>query len=124
MNQSFRIFRASLAALAAAALLSACSTTGPAGSAGGEEAGAPGSVHDPLIDAPHRALMTCTSEEPVTVGKRVSEIPFACPDINVSATLSELRDAGWRILSMDIGEDTEKDSHVGFPVTIQIRKLF
>lgn len=123
MNQSFRLFRASLAALAAAALLSACSTTGPAGGAG-EGGEASGGVHDPLIDAPHRALMTCTSEEPVTVAKRVSEIPFACPDINVSATLSELRDAGWRILSMDIGEDTEKDSHVGFPVTIQIRKLF
>ena len=85
---------------------------------------ADGNLHDPLLDAPNRSLMTCTSEAPVTVLQRVGEVPFACPDLGVSATLDELRDAGWRILRLDIGEDLESDSHVGFPVTVQVRKLF
>lgn len=121
--------RALLVAAAAALLLSACSTahytgdtiSGPA--AEHRQDGTRG-THDPLLDAPARALMTCTSEAPVTVLQRVNEIPFACHDLGVSATLNELRDAGWRILRLDIGEDIESDSHVGFPVTVQVRKLF
>ncbi len=79
---------------------------------------------DPLLDAPYHAEMTCTTEEPVTVLRRVKEVSFACRDVGVSATIDELRDAGWRIVSLNIGEDVESDNHVGFPVTIQIRKLF
>ena len=108
--------RSLLAATAAMLLLSACSTA--------YYTGADGNLHDPLLDAPNRSLMTCTSEAPVTVLQRVGEVPFACPDLGVSATLDELRDAGWRILRLDIGEDLESDSHVGFPVTVQVRKLF
>ena len=85
---------------------------------------ADGNLLDPLRDAPNRSLMTCTSEAPVTVLQRVGEVPFACPALGVSATLDELRDAGWRILRLDIGEDLESDSHVVFPVTVQVRKLF
>ena len=80
--------------------------------------------HDPLLDAPHHAEMVCTSEAPVTVLQRFKEIPFACSDLGVSAKIDELRDAGWRIVSLDIGEDIESDNHVGFPVTLKIRKLF
>lgn len=119
-------FRTLLLALAGAALLSACATQpfSPGGSVESGTSGRSGETRDPLIDAPHRALMTCTSETPVTILKHVNEVSFACPDLGVSATLDELRDAGWRILSLDIGEDTESDSHVGFPVTVQVRKLF
>ena len=118
-----------LAATAAMLLLSACSTayyTGDtiSGPAQRMKRDADGNLHDPLLDAPNRSLMTCTSEAPVTVLQRVGEVPFACPDLGVSATLDELRDAGWRILRLDIGEDLESDSHVGFPVTVQVRKLF
>ena len=114
--------RSLLAATAAMLLLSACSTayyTGDtiSGPAQRMKRDADGNLHDPLLDAPNRSLMTCTSEAPVTVLQRVGEVPFACPDLGVSATLDELRDAGWRILRLDIGEDLESDSHVGFPVT-------
>ena len=102
--------RSLLAATAAMLLLSACSTayyTGDtiSGPAQRMKSDADGNLHDPLLDAPN-------------------EVPFACPDLGVSATLDELRDAGWRILRLDIGEDLESDSHVGFPVTVQVRKLF
>ena len=49
---------------------------------------------------------------------------FACPDIDVSATIDEIRDAGWRVVSLDVGDEEERDNHVGFPVTITVRKLF
>ena len=123
------VLRPLVLASVAALSLTACTTThytgdnisGPTPS---QQRDASDPTHDPLNDAPARALMTCTSEAPVTVLQRVNEIPFACHDLGVSATLNELRDAGWRILRLDIGEDIESDSHVGFPVTVQVRKLF
>lgn len=125
---SISAFRTLLLATAATLLLTACSTThytgdNISGPTPTHQRDASDPTHDPLIDAPARALMTCTSEAPVTVLQRVNEIPFACHDLGVSATLNELRDAGWRILRLDIGEDIESDSHVGFPVTVQVRKL-
>lgn len=80
--------------------------------------------HDPLIDAPHRAVMKCVSEGPITVLQRIKEVDFACQDVGVSAKIDEIRDAGWRIVSMEVGEDLESDRHVGFPVTIVVRKLY
>ncbi len=82
------------------------------------------SPHDPLLDAPHRTLITCISEQPVTVLKRFKEVRFACKSLGVSATIDEMRDAGWRLLNLDIGEETESNNHVGFPVTVTLRKLF
>lgn len=114
-------------------LLSAC-TTAPHYDAG-DTVGGPQKHHrvdreqgdsgtDPLLDAPHRALITCESEKLVSVLQRFKEVPFACKKIGVSATIDEMRDAGWRLLSLDIGQETEQDNHVGFPVTITMRKLF
>lgn len=122
--------RLSLFAAACTALLSACTTqslyTGDTlgGPAGTSRPDARRASSDPLLDAPNRALMTCTSEQPITVLQRFKEIPFACADLGVSATVDEMRDAGWRVVSLDIGEDIEADSHVGFPITIKVRKLF
>ena len=64
--------RSLLAATAAMLLLSACSTayyTGDtiSGPAQRMKRDADGNLHDPLLDAPNRSLMTCTSEAPVTV---------------------------------------------------------
>lgn len=115
---------------AAAAFISGCST---GGHYAGDTIGGPGEAdwqdttkqsRDPLLDAPYRAQMTCRTERPVTVLQRVKEVPFACSDIGVSATIDEIRDAGWRILSLNIGEDQEYENHVGFIVTIDVRKLF
>lgn len=120
----FRSARLALLAASAALLLTACAVSPDGRSAHSNGSQASGTLRDPLIDAPNRALMTCTSEETITVLNRINEVSFACPDLGVSATLNDLRDAGWRLLKLDIGEDTESDSHVGFPVTIQVRKLF
>ncbi|WP_295476888.1 hypothetical protein [Sutterella sp.] len=124
-----RTVRALLALAAAAALAAGCAAPqsarqgGGASGTGTEGAAAP-SGRDPLLDAPYHSETTCTTERPVTVLSRVKEMPFACADLGVSARLDELRDAGWRVVSLDIGEDVESEKHVGFPVTVVIRKLF
>ena len=116
--------RSALAALAAALCLAGCAVQTPQGSSESSSSAGSGSSRDPLIDAPHRATMRCVSQEPVTVLRRVKEVSFACPDIDVSATIDEIRDAGWRVVSLDVGDEEERDNHVGFPVTITVRKLF
>lgn len=116
--------RSALAALAAALFLAGCAVQAPQGSSESSSSAGSGSSRDPLIDAPHRATMRCVSQEPVTVLRRVKEVSFACPDIDVSATIDEIRDAGWRVVSLDVGDEEERDNHVGFPVTITVRKLF
>lgn len=117
--------RAGFAALAAALILAGCAAGG-AGSSSPDGSALPqaGSGRDPLLDAPYHSETTCVTERAVTVASRMSDTPFACRDLGVSATLSELRDAGWRVVSLDIGPDSESEKHVGFPVTIMIRKLF
>ena len=104
---------------AAALFLGGCASQ--SGHNTGDAMSGPGG-RDPLLDAPYRAQMTCVSQTPVPVLSRAKETVFACSDIGVSATLDELRDAG--LVALNIGEDQESDSHVGFPVTITIRKLF
>ena len=114
-----------LLALAGAALLSGCAA--PVGTGGGTTSRGGHSTavsRDPLLDAPYHSETTCVTERPVTVLSRMKETPLACADLGVSATLDELRDAGWRVVSLDIGEDSESEQHVGFPVTVMIRKLF
>lgn len=54
----------------------------------------------------------------------MSETPLVCDDLGVTTTLSGMRDAGWREITLSIGADTESEKHVGFPVTVIVRKLF
>ena len=122
--KNFSSVRVALLAASAALFMTACAVPQGGNQNNSVSDQSSSSVRDPLIDAPNRALMTCTSEQTVTVLNRIGEISFACPDLGVSATLNDLRDAGWRLLKLDIGEDTESENHVGFPVTIQVRKLF
>ena len=109
-----------LLALAGAALLSGCAA--PVGTGGGTTAR--GGLSSAVSRDPYHSEATCVTERPVTVLSRMKETPLACADLGVSATLDELRDAGWRVVSLDIGEDSESEQHVGFPVTVMIRKLF
>ncbi|MDY4163448.1 MAG: hypothetical protein SOX97_07705 [Sutterella sp.] len=126
MHMTLRpFFRRAFLLIGISVLLSACSSTYYTGeTVSGPARSEKSDSRDPLLDAPNRSLMTCTSESPITVLRRVNEIPFACAELGISATLNELRDAGWRIIKLDIGEDIESENHVGFPVTIQVRKLF
>ncbi len=128
------LLRSLAVAALAATFLSACTT--PVRQDVGDVVGGPrepntvdrraggDSTHDPLLDSPHRTLITCVSEQPVTVLMRFKEVRFACKSLGVSATIDEMRDAGWRLLNLDIGEETESANHVGFPVTVTLRKLF
>ena len=117
-----------LAIILASLTLSACSTmtntTGSGSSTPKYQKESNQAGQDPLLDAPMRATMTCTSVEPVTVLHHFNDVLFAYPDIGVSVSVEDMRDAGWRVLSTDIGEDKESDNHVGFPVSIKVRKLF
>lgn len=112
-------FRSPAAVVLAAAVLAGCAATG--GSSSGTSSGV---LRDPLIDAPYHSEVSCTSERPVTVLSRLKETPLACPDLGVSAMIDDLRDAGWRVVSLDIGDDEESESHVGFTVTVLIRKVY
>lgn len=112
-----------LLALAGSALLAGCAAPGGEGS-GTTARGHSALSRDPLLDAPYHSEATCVTGRPVTVLSRMKETPLACADLGVSATLDELRDAGWRVVTLDIGEDSESEQHVGFPVTVMIRKLF
>ena len=118
-----RTFATLAAATGAAAILAGCAASGGPDSGRTGSSGAAG-ARDPLLDAPYHSEVTCTTERPVTVLSRIKETPFACSDLGVSATLDDLRDAGWRVVSLDIGEDAESERHVGFPVTVLIRKLY
>ena len=126
MHMTLRpFFRRAFLLIGISVLLAACASTYYTGeTVSGPARSEKSDSRDPLLDAPNRSLMTCTSESPITVLRRVNEIPFACAELGISATLNELRDAGWRIIKLDIGEDIESENHVGFPVTIQVRKLF
>lgn len=121
--------RTLLAVLGCALFLSACSNLSgptPPGADGTTVYQRPSDANapDPLIDAPSRTTMVCTSVEPITVLRHFNDVLFACPDLGISATINDMRDAGWRVLSSDIGEDKEDESHVGFPVSVKVRKLF
>ena len=78
------------AALAALAL-AGCSSTGPhsAFTPHVDRAGL-----DPLLDAPLRTETVCKGAGLFTAGTKLGGFSFECPDLDVVATLNELRDAG------------------------------
>ena len=101
--------RLALAAVLLSALVLAGCAVAPntgSGSRSGHSGSSSTQTRDPLLDAPHHSETTCTTDRPVTT------------------TLSEMRDAGWRVVTLSIGADTESEKHVGFPVTVIVRKLF
>ncbi len=104
-------------------VLTGCTTASKTGS-GSILGGNANPSGDPLLDAPNRAVMTCSSVDRITVLNRFNDMMFSCPDLGVTVKVDELRDAGWRVLGIEIGEEQDTDSHVGFPVNVKVRKLF
>jgi hypothetical protein len=51
-------------------------------------------------------------------------IPFNCQTLQVSASLNELRDAGWRLESIDIGNDILVENVHSNEVSITVRKVY
>ena len=108
--------RLALAAVLLSALVLAGCAVAPntgSGSRSGHSGSSSTQTRDPLLDAPHHSETTCTTDRPVTVLSRMSETPLVCDDLGVTTTLSEMRDAGWRVVTLSIGADTESEKHVG-----------
>lgn len=79
---------------------------------------------DPLLDSPVRTQTECKGVELFSAGEKLAGFMFECPDLDVEATLNELRDAGWRIEKMNIGKQVIESHESGTPLTIQIRKVY
>lgn len=59
-----------------------------------------------------------------TAGTKLGGFSFECPDLDVVATLNELRDAGWRVEKMHIGRQTIENDESGTPLSATIRKVY
>ena len=108
------------AALAALAL-AGCSSTGPhsAFTPHVDRAGL-----DPLLDAPLRTEPVCQGAGLCPAGTKPGGGSCECPDLDVLATLNELRDAGWRVEKMHIGRQTIENDESGTPLSATIRKVY
>ncbi len=79
----------------------------------------------PLLEAKDRQQLACTAKDPLSTKRPLNDIVFVCPELDVQATLSEMKDAGWRLMSMDIGMDSaESDGTISMPLNITVIKLF
>ncbi len=79
---------------------------------------------DPLFDAPLGERSVCTAVNPVRGDDVLSVVPFNCPDLEISATLNELRDAGWRLESVHMGEDIRVNDTFASDISITVRKAY
>lgn len=77
-----------------------------------------------LMEAPDRKHLSCRSIDPLSAQHALNDIVFACEELDVQATIIEMRDAGWRLVSVDVGSETTRDGVVEMPLTITIIKLF
>ena len=118
------------AALAACAALAAAIIAGGCSSTSGIEGV---SIDDPasgrslaaLMEAPDRMELVCTSTEPLSTQRALLDLVFSCQQLKVEATLTEMRDAGWRLKSVDVGQEQHSPEGVlGLPLTITMIKLF
>lgn len=79
---------------------------------------------DPLLDSPLGHRIVCEAVRPVQAKDTLSQIPFNCGEIQISASLNELRDAGWRLESVDIGNEILVENVLSTEVTITVRKVY
>lgn len=77
-----------------------------------------------LDDATYQTKIVCRATEPLSVNTPFKSKILACEPINVQATIEELRDAGWRTESVDIGRPENVNGVVGMTLQITLRKLF
>ncbi len=77
-----------------------------------------------LMEAPDRKQITCKSIQPLSAQRALNEMVFACSELDVQATLLEMKDAGWRLVSVDVGSETTHDGVVEMPLTLTLIKLF
>lgn len=82
---------------------------------------------DPLLDSPLRTQTVCKGTKLFTAGQKLGGFSFECSELDVTATLNELRDAGWRVERMDIGRQQigyGDNDESGTALTATIRKVY
>lgn len=77
-----------------------------------------------LLDAPNKSVLVCHSTQPLSVHTPFKSILFECTEPQAQATIDELRDAGWRMESADIGKPENIDGVVGMTLQITLKKIF
>ena len=125
MRASFS-FRSAIAAVSlSAALLAGCASTGESAIEGVKIDDAQLARDlSALMEAPDRMQLTCTSIEPLSTKTALHDIVFSCPKLQLEATLIEMRDAGWRLMSIDVGtESRDQTGLLSMPLTVELIKL-
>ena len=79
---------------------------------------------DPLLDAPYQTLVHCEAEDPLVSGEKLGSFRLICHSLRVSATLTEFRDAGWRIEDIHMTESKTPEGIITIPFSVSLRKLF
>lgn len=79
---------------------------------------------DPLIDAPLRTQAVCKGTGLFSAGMKLGGFSFECPDLDVVATMNELRDAGWRVETIRIGHQEVDSEESGSQLTVTMRKVY
>lgn len=79
---------------------------------------------DPLLDAPYQTLVHCEAEDPLVSGEKLGSVRLICHSLRVSATLTEFRDAGWRIEDIHMTESKTPEGIITIPFSVSLRKLF
>ena len=77
-----------------------------------------------LVEAPYQTKIVCRATEPFSVNTPFKSVILACEPIAAQATIEELRDAGWRTESVDIGRPENLNGTVGMSLQITLRKFF
>ena len=116
---------AALAALAAA-VLAGCASSGGSGGIEGvalDDAQLHSSMA-PFMEAKDRTQVRCTSKTPLSTQRPLAEVIFTCEDLGAEATLPEMKDAGWRMVGLDIGHESHEGELITMPLTITVIKLF
>ncbi len=114
-----------LLSLSAGALLAGCATAPEEKPAEADVATSASKTElSRLYEAPNRARLSCTSSTPLSVNSPFESIPFRCPELNLTATVVEMYDAGWRIESVNVGRDTRENGVTEMPLSLTLRKLF
>lgn len=79
---------------------------------------------DPLLDSPYQTLAACDADDAFGAGDKFGDVRLVCPTLKVSATITEFRDAGWRIEELRMTEVKTPEGEVAMPFSVTLRKLF
>lgn len=77
-----------------------------------------------LLEAKDHEDLSCDSVTPLIAEVPLSSMNFHCSRLNVTATIDEMKDAGWRLMGLDIGKQFTYNGVVAMPIHITMRKLF